>query len=217
MNNQETTRGMKTTKTGARLRPMLFSTEMVQAILEGRKTQTRRVVKSQPRNCTEERFYNEEQPTYLCPYGQAGDVIWVRETWSHTSQLNLNPEDDNYGFVYKADGQDWEDFDGWNWKPSIHMPFAAARIFLRVKSVRVERLQDISERDAIAEGIERNPIANGDGETVYKSYITGVYTCYPYVSFRTLWQSINGPESWVANPWVWVVEFERITKEEAGV
>jgi len=193
-------------------RPILFSTAMVQAILEGRKTQTRRVVKPQGAILTDAMARNlgtrppieQNMPVIKCPYGQPGDVLWVRETWAHTSQLNINPEDENYGCVYKADGQPWEDYEGWTWKPSIHMPRESCRLFLRIKSIRVERLQDISGEDALKEGVSVTsmwPVAIGEA----------------YVEFSRLWASINGQASWDANPWVWVVEFERITKEEAGL
>ena len=179
--------------------PIIFSTPMVQAIRDGRKTQTRRVVKARsyisdiedgvPYEMTED----DSQPI-KCPYGQPGDVIWVRETFAHTSQLNINPEDENYGYVYKADGQPWEDCEGWKWKPSIFMPREACRLFLRIKSVRVERLQEITCQDVLAEGMD-------SGHSPY---------------FITLWQSIHGHESWKANPWVWVIEFDPISREEAG-
>jgi hypothetical protein len=191
-------------------RPILFSTAMVQAILDGRKTQTRRVCRHQHWSHHEIVDVNVNGITQKvdrnvsCPYGQPGDVLWVRETWAHTSQLNINPEDENYGYVYKADGQPWEDYEGWTWKPSIHMPRESCRLFLRIKSIRVERLQDISGEDALKEGVSVTsmwPVAIGEA----------------YVEFSRLWASINGQASWDANPWVWVVEFERITKEEAEV
>ena len=220
--------------------PILFSTEMVQAILKSRKTQTRRVVKPQPMHDSAPPFRDGNQwlhmgDVYKCPYGQPGDVLWVRETWCYTGSneyLNLQT---NLPFFYKADVKDSltekevMNHYGWKWKPSIHMPREAARLFLRIKDVRVERLQEISEDDACEEGIEVKTMPNADA---------GDYNCYPrnymisekdadgwpyfneeqYIeSFRTLWQSINGPESWDANPWVWVVEFERITREEAEV
>jgi DNA-directed RNA polymerase subunit H (RpoH/RPB5) len=222
-------------------RPILFSTAMVQAILDGRKTQTRRVVKPQPYTVRKGKAWQKDYVTVWsddffeivttdkhpetgqqivkpikCPYGQAGDVLWVRETWAHTSQLNINSEDVNYGYVYKADGQPWEDYEGWRWRPSIHMPREAARLFLRITNVRVERLQEISEEDAINEGVERK---HGNAlEIQWKCYGNDNAAFFsPSYSFRTLWQSINGPESWEANPWVWVVEFERISREEAGL
>jgi len=169
--------------------PILFSTTMVQAILNGSKTMTRRVVKN-------------FAATYECPYGQIGDVLWVRETHQYTdASLNFQP-----GYVYKATDPDWETMEGWKWNPSIHMPKAACRLWLKVTNVRVERLQDISEEDAIAEGIER---INPEGLLAFKSYAVDYpATVFPYVSFQTLWHKINGRESWEANPWVWVIEFE---------
>ena len=203
----------KETQTGAKLRPIIFSTEMVQAILEGRKTQTRRVVKPQPGDHPNDDGY---MSTVLerCPYGEPETVLWVREIWAHTNQLNLNFEDENYGYVYKADEQDWRQYEGWKWNSSLFMPFAAARIFLRIKSVRVERLQDISYEDAVHEGIytdypSETPVWSHD----WKDYLGGESDLDAYGSFANLWKSINGPESWADNPWVWVVEFERITKE----
>lgn len=211
-----------------KLRPILFSTAMVQAILEGRKTQTRRVVKPQPMKDSAAPHKDGNQwlhmgSVYKCPYGQPGDILWVRETWALPQDLDGN----DIGYQYKTEyGDGSED---WNWKPSIHMPFAAARIFLRIKSVRVERLQGITEEDAIDEGVETKLYGS------HPYFCTLDYTRRPKKqggfwpgfcadtgdqfrkSFHTLWQSINGAESWNANPWVWVVEFERIRREEAGL
>lgn len=208
----------------SKLRPILFSTEMVRAILDGRKTQTRRVCRHQHWSHSELVDVNVNGITQKvdrnvsCPYGQPGDILWVRETWCyvmlfHAHDLLEGSRDSNL-YVYKTSfHEDWMEYAkekyGYKWKPSIHMPFAAARIFLRVKNVRVERLQDISERDAVAEGIMN----------VYIHYYVGdkfvIPKDNPINSFRSLWQSINGSESWEANPWVWVVEFEPISKEEA--
>lgn len=218
-----------------KLRPILFSTAMVQAILDGRKTQTRRVVKVQPRDDNQrwqlsrmlestsksdkknegklhwvvmENDYSikEYDPRYfVCPYGQPGDILWVRETWAPALG----------DICYKADYSEETLADEENkgiWKPSIHMPFAAARIFLRIKSVRVERLQDISEADAVAEGT--TPAKIQIVAALFQT--TSARRCYRD-GFKSIWQSINGAESWNANPWVWVVEFERISREEAGV
>lgn len=165
----------------AKERPIIFSTPMVQAILQGRKTQTRRVVK------------RPEVSMQKCPYGQPGDVLWVRESFYPAT---------NTPFIYKADGWVGDN----TWKPSIHMPKDAARIWLKLTDVKVERLQDIAEADAIAEGIE---IIDQEGQKVYRRY-DGYYTVTPsaYVSYWSLWASINGEESWLANPWVWVLSFE---------
>jgi len=163
-------------------RPILFSGPMVRAILEGRKTQTRRIVKPQPlRDRGVMAFNDGEHPQMRCPYGKPGDRLWVRETWC--------PDVEPYTFRYKADGDEPLE----RWRPSIHIPRWASRITLEVVSVRVERLQNISEDDALAEGITL--VERGTS---------------PVDQFNKLWESINGPGSWEANPWVWVVEFKRI-------
>lgn len=208
-------------------RPILFSTPMVEAILDGRKTQTRRTrgleeINKNPddwhfagiyyvTDCDElgATFQNcEEFARTKCPYGKPGDRLWVRETWQITNFLH--PSDENYGYIYKAseNGKDWqENTEEWKWKPSIHMPKAAARIWLEVTDIRVERLQDISKEDAKAEGVE--PVADG-----YKNYMPKLSStsqfCWPtaYHSFQSLWESINGAESWDRNPWLWVVKFK---------
>lgn len=186
-------------------RPILFSTAMVQNILDGRKTQTRRVAKEfesfENMDKLLARFPNQEG----CPYGKPSDILWVRETWAKSNKGTV---------IFRADatdetGQRWHSIakgdpnNEVKWKPSIHMPLAAARIFLRIKSVRVERLQEISEADAIAEGVT----------DFGKQEFHPIWTAKK--AFKSIWQSINGPESWDANPWVWVVEFERISREEA--
>ena len=189
-------------------RPILFSTEMVQAILAGRKTQTRRVVKPQPIEWLEhvsgDLFCDKHTSgilpkSFKCPYGKKGDVLWAREAFCYN-------DDDGYSseFSYKADHPTAK-----GWKPSIHMPKDAARIWLRIKDVRVERLQSVSMRDAMHEGIE-----SIDHGAHWKNYMKDEISSYvfPRHSFESLWQSINGLESWNANPWVWVIEFERIEK-----
>lgn len=166
-------------------KPILFSTPMVQAILEGRKTQTRRI-------CKQDLPYAS-----TCPYGQVGDVLWVRETFAHCG---------NNTFLYKVNG--CEPIPPNKWKPSIHMPKKACRIYLKIKSTRVERLQDISTSDARSEGIKIDPISR----TRYMNYVDGSTTYNERTSFYSLWEKINGKESLDSNPWVWVVEFERIEK-----
>lgn len=209
-------------------RPILFSTPMVQAILDGRKTQTRRVVKPQPPRCTEngtpysgfqattlpiETGYDltayMDNPKYIgkCPYGNPGDRLWVRETWADLKTLS----DDNLkGIIYRADGIDhYGNEDGYvdtsseymKWKPSIFMPKHACRLFLEVIDVRIERLQNITEEDAEKEGIQfLRDIPDAD-ETLTSKEL-----------FMCLWDSINEKRgySWESNPWVWVVEFRRI-------
>ena len=123
----------------------------------------------------------------------------------------LHISDDNWGYIYKAseNGEDWEsNSEDWKWKPSIFMPKEACRLFLEVTDIRVERLQDISEEDAISEGIER---LKPDGDLSYKSYAVDYDACvFPIVSYQTLWQKINGKESWDENPFVWVIEFKKL-------
>lgn len=184
-------------------RPILFSAPMVRALLAGTKTQTRRVAKNLPHESEYEpglfsmmvvRDGKLMEATGgvgmlkpLCPYGQPGDRLWVRETWTEWEGT----------FLYRADFEGCEV--AWKWTPSIHMPRKSSRITLEVTAVRVERLQDISEEDAKAEG------AGGE------RYIgQGFDHCVHREAYRTLWNDINGPGSWDANPWVWVVEFKFI-------
>lgn len=205
---------------------MLYQTEMVQAILEDRKNQTRRTKGleevnkdwrpwkfvdfcSNPNNEKDKRTHAifrcfvDTWFTVLCPY-QIGDILWVRETWNNWP-TPFSP------FVYKA--TDLKSC-GHTWKPSIHMPKKAARIFLKVISVKVERLQDISEEDAKNEGVKL--LENGSYQCYFNSEIAQnyMYTRSPKKSFETLWQSINGINSWDLNPWVWIIEFEKIEKPE---
>lgn len=175
-------------------RPILFSAPMVRAILAGTKTQTRRV-------CTDEvadvlaRFETVGTPRY-----SAGDTLWVRETFANIAIEGYPPT-----YFYRADGEDLPPFDARaadnRWRPSIHMPRTASRITLRVESVRVERLQDISEHDAVCEGIE--PATR---------LACGADSHDPRQSFLELWDSINAARGygWDSNPWVWVVQFERV-------
>lgn len=187
-------------------RPILFSTPMVQAILEGRKTQTRRVVKQKHLPFVENLlggFLNGKWNQRPLPYGKKGDHLWVRETFT-----KIEPNILLYRADEMFDGMEAGDF-GWSWKPSIFMPRAASRITLEVTNVRVERLQDISEADAVAEGIEK--LGNILLWT-YKNYSDAPKNrqLSAVESYQTLWESINGAGSWNLNPWVWVVEFRRI-------
>lgn len=209
--------------------PILFSTPMVKAILDGSKTQTRRIIKGKTDHFVQikvgkygtaipyvrgggAQFWAEPCINTKC---QIGDIFWVRETWQHTKILNLNAQDENYGFVYRADGQPWKDFEGWTWKPSIFMPKEACRMFLEVVDVRVERLHDISEEDAISEGITE--YAYGYWRNYTSSFCGGRPKTdedfkNPIESFKSLWESINGKESLKSNPWVWVYDFEKTEK-----
>ncbi len=208
-----------TTVTQTKERPILFSGPMVKAILEGRKTQTRRIVKREfmhdPNGTRNARWYIrradaiwnsfetlQELVMKHCPYGQPGDRLWVRETH------RINPwiyNDPRMGpgtpgcVVYRADPHDPEYDEMKVWKPSIFMPRWASRITLEITDVRVERLQEISDSDAINEGITG---VLDDGIWSYNGHVL------PRDGFTDLWNKINGADSWNANPWVWVVSFE---------
>ena len=202
-------------------RPILFSGPMVQAILAGRKTQTRRVVKLRYGAdvvVTNGQVWKPARVDYAgyvdCPYGQVGDRLWVRETWNRFEPwagFFYAADDHSFG-IGSDDDQDHIEPHNIKWKPSIHMPRAACRILLEITGVRVERLHEISEADARAEGVER--VVAGVGWRRYcdpDSEEVGVPPCGDARrSFRSLWKFINGDESWNANPWVWVVEFKRV-------
>jgi len=221
--------------------PILFSAPMVRAILEGRKTVTRRVFAPERMTWPRKGFYethalrggelmttgfgpfHPERWLSYCPYGQPGDRLWVRETFAScidVDEMGFAPESDRCLF-YKADPTPHCVTPGHNgpeelgrWRPSIHMPRWASRITLEVTGVRVERLQDITYEQAIAEGITdpatmpEIPAGHGTGETVMEY---ARRTNWPKSQFRYLWVTINGAESWDTNPWVWVVEFKRVT------
>lgn len=197
-------------------RPILFNAPMVRAILEGRKTQTRRIIKRPEQwqiehdghGCFCEDINGDWHPvTDFCPYGKVGDRLWVRETHYLVHQHG-NP---NLGIIeidYKADLDLTQRMCPQKWRPSIHMPRWASRITLDITDIRVERLNEISDTDALAEGIELFPTNQ------YKDYgckFEGVGFSDPRLSFSSLWQSINGYDSWTRNPWVWVIEFKRAT------
>ncbi|EFB8190264.1 hypothetical protein CW387_002976 [Escherichia coli] len=231
-------------------RGMIFNDEMVRAILEGRKTQTRRPVKNvRADNClvirkpTKKRngVYTHvmDAPEHgLCPFGNVGDRIWVREAWAILGNEDgcsvdwndnlCRGDEKNAARIYRAsceqkpgdyglwsipDDADWkphtvnEKFDG-GWRPSIHMPRWASRILVEITNVRVERLNDISECDARAEGV---PPAGSLLPDHPGTFLTpkGDFAM-ANVAFQRLWESIYGEESWNANPWVWVIEFKRI-------
>jgi len=197
--------------------PILFTTEMVQAILAGRKTQTRRIVKPQPGEgglvswsqipeyappkWAGYKLNSEKEEFWKCRYGYKGDLLWVKETYCLPKAEFPNAE-----VIYKAD-QKWPDL--LKWKSSYYMPKRFARIWLRVKDIRVERVQDITAADAIAEGLERS---YGAYTTYYRDYISNESHPFdnPVLSYMSLWLKINGRDKWDANPWVWVIEFERV-------
>ena len=184
-------------------RPIIFSTPMVKAILEGRKTQTRRVIKANDIHLVSDdvsfKEVNEDfvftfkwkyAPKFdvdLSPIAKQGDILWVRETFS----IYLNE------YLFKSTNTI---FKGVKWKPSIHMPKAVAQVWLKITDIRVERLQDISEEDAKEEGVEKHEC----------EYINRKETSYRN-GFFSLWVDINGSESLNKNPWVWVIEFKVIS------
>ena len=198
--------------------PILFSGDMVRAILSGAKTQTRRPI----RHPIDADFWDPARPgvweafndrtcelvQIQCPYGGLGDRLWVRETWCPRSDGATMLERIQRPF-YRADGDDSDvsRMYGWRWRPSIHMPRWASRITLPVVAVRIERVQDITAEDAKAEGVtvprcgcevcsRGTAICPADAT----SYIEG---------FRDLWAATYGRASWEANPWVWVVEWSK--------
>lgn len=198
--------------------PILFSTPMVIAINEDRKTMTRREIKKGSTafdwlesGLTPE-FIAHEGNSRICPYGRVGDVLWVRETWAETNT--------NYtGFMYKAGTPTWMNFTSKNvkWKPSLFMPKAACRTFLEITNIRVERLEDISYKDAIAEGI--NHVIDKVTGFCGCDYFSGSYNVMttPVTSFLSLWRKVNGLGRYdkTGNPWVWVIEFKKIEKPES--
>lgn len=173
------------------------------------------------KSLAENSFYQAEAK---CPFGKVGDILWVRETtcWimlDHAHDL-LEGAKDRTQFVYKANiHYDWMEYArekyGYKWKPSIYMQKEACRLFLQIKSITVERLNDISESDAIAEGVKMTWISDNPKLCMFKNYIQdGRGSLSAKDSFHSLWLSINGPTSWVKNPWVWVIEFKKIEKPE---
>lgn len=195
-------------------RPILFNAEMVRAILDGRKTQTRRLVKPQPWWVADPSVpfsTRDADPKGIIksPFGNVGDRLWVRETTCIAPKRFATPDDtcltdddgDKRYVSYKADGHSEEamrDY-GLKWTPAIHAPRWASRIDLDITAVRVERVLEITEEDAKAEGAPEQRHPHG-GSTLPNSY--------RWHGFREIWQSIYG--NWDANPWVWVYEFRRV-------
>lgn len=215
--------------TACKERPILFSGAMVRAIIEGRKTQTRRIVKfgkdiklhdvagpyvEVGYTHSGATIANHRDTQYFlahCPYGKPGDRLWVREAWGAPYCDRPGVPDGRRPVLgddirYRADlDQEYQWSDGsMPWRPSIHMPRWASRITLEVVSVRVERLNAISEEDAWAEGIQVRFCEAGKPCTCESN---------PVGEYADLWESINGDGAWNANPWVWVVEFRRVSTE----
>lgn len=190
-----------------RERPILFSGPMVRAILEGRKTQTRRVAKDVPGTA------GSVKQLDICPYGVPGDRLWVREMWWEVpvpTSLQIREGADTWPeFAYDADEteitREQNRAMGWRLRPSIFMPRWASRITLGVQEVRVQRVQEISEDDAKAEGCESEQIFDPSNPRYIRSYRARE-------RFWELWDSINLRRgySWAINPWVWCVTFKRL-------
>ena len=221
--------------------PILFQTAMVQALIAGTKTQTRRLVKGRgfdPQqatgfhilDCRDGRdVYQLHRPDangQPAAIGEVrhryapGDRLWVRETWADynagvSDEMKANyPAMGQPHYVYRADFTELLTDKVGIWKPSIHMPRPASRLTLEVVSVRVERVREISEQDAEAEGVARfaDDVAPVVWQQKYVDYQSGL-RAYASArdSYRSLWDHINGAGSWEANPWVWVIEFQRVT------
>lgn len=209
-----------------RERPILFSGPMVRALLDGNKTQTRRIMKPQPKVLKNGTWYAPyaAEPTkwcYLlgdrqhgwakCPYGSAGTELWVRETFAEVGGCDpgLPVYRANYPACVPREYQNVPPADEVRWRPSIHMPRRLSRISLLITDVRVQRLQDISEEDAKAEGVE--PLKSGRGyysvEHGRVAVRFGIYHDFAKEAFAELWSHINGADSWDANPWVWAISF----------
>ncbi|HBX7818996.1 TPA: hypothetical protein MIG43_02085 [Klebsiella pneumoniae] len=216
-------------------RGMIFNGEMVRALLDGRKTQTRRIIK----DCTVGRdpiskfikigkkfigCYPEDVPELIrecCPYGVPGDRIWVRETWAEAgaNAPDLKLYRANYPEHVPSIYENVPPAEEIRWTPSIHMPRTASRILLEITDVRVERLNAISPEDAESEGLERTNFTGFGDEPGLPSYpepdvyfdpLKKQWKEYPPEAFAGLWESIYGADSWQANPWVWVIEFKRV-------
>nr|WP_229309572.1 hypothetical protein [Klebsiella aerogenes] len=219
---------------------MIFNGEVVRAILDGRKTQTRRIMKVQPepsKSRPGDFWFSSKKlesmvhisdfapgnspiadyhlfiQEHCCPFGAVGDRIWVRETWAR-----YNIDQNSHDLAYRATTPaDWPE-EG-RWRPSIHMPRWASRILLEITNVRIERLNAISPEDAESEGLERTNFTGFGDEPGLPSYpepdvyfdpLKKQWKEYPPEAFAGLWESIYGEGSWKANPWVWVIEFKRV-------
>ena len=215
-------------------RGMIFNADMVRAILDGRKTQTRRIMKPQPEPCprgghwwpsnvfktmlhVEDEMQNGKGgwgglAGDACPFGDLGDRIWVRETWAEAgaSAPDLKLYRANYPEHVPSIYENVPLAEEIRWTPSIHMPRWASRILLEITDVRVERLNAISEEDAEAEGIDMEALY--DSQDCYDCIADHNMTGRPTVTgaFKYLWESIYGEEGWKSNPWVWVIEFKRV-------
>lgn len=197
-------------------RPILFSAPMVRALLNGTKTQTRRAIKPEWWRCLDPEDEDDRAAALKqCPYGAPGDRLWVKETWCSAYARGC------FGVMFRADGlfrqtgkraEKGPHFDGGSpqpnpivkWRPSIFMPRWASRIKIEITEVRVQRLHDITDEDAVAEGCPpRGPKPEGVGSQVFDPDS-------PIKAFERLWRPINGDAAWFDNPWVWALTFRRV-------
>lgn len=215
-------------------RPILFSGAMVRGILEGRKGQTRRVIKPQPpakardagviwslrdeangqwcwldsADFDEASFLGD---WFRCPYGVEGDHLWVRETWKEATEFMseaTGPKD--VRFAASVSEAEWATT---KWRSSIHMPRWASRITLKVTRVRIKRLHEITEEQSVAEGVEHDE----HGWKLYNKHLgKAICAATARQSYISLWDQINGKGAWNENPWVWAVAFERAPDFELG-
>lgn len=210
-------------------KPIIFSGPMVKAILEGRKTQTRRVMRAQPivalhmgrveQFCStgypqDSRGYTRQQLAQFCPYGKVGDRLWVRETFMNTRPSKKQASH----LIYRASFGDGKTIDAWS--SPIHMPRWASRITLEIVNVRVERLQEISGQDCVAEGIMLRRWAQedrGEGQPFFDKGIKADGLELK-LTFHNGWDALNAKRGydWASSPWVWVIEFKLITAEIAS-
>ena len=245
--------------------PIIMSSDSVRAILDGRKTQTRRAIKPQPKiisthdgsmnllQITGKAPWFNGDPNHTCPYGLVGDRLWVRETWRVFGIYPGEPieiqfkSDMKHASVNEDATEDWEikiwdqsveelkkygcpcesgekydisDFPGFKWRPSIFMPRWASRILLEITNVRVERLQDITEADVYAEGIDPDNwdyLGRSKSEAWRQEALEHIKNGNIIGAFKCLWNSINEKRGypWSSNPWVWVIEFKVLEPSHA--
>ncbi|WP_034912932.1 hypothetical protein [Erwinia sp. 9145] len=212
-----------------RERGIIFNADMVRAVLDGRKTQTRRMLSPRQLKMIDAassigecyplesgKHHANSQSYYCewCPFGAIGDRLWVRETFfpAPLEPQSVPPKKTKWNIAYRGGAQlekiapatyNPTIYNYERWTPSIHMPRWASRITLEITGLRVERLNSMTESDALAEG------CNG-GHGSIPHYI---YSATPHEHFHYIWQSIYGASSWQANPWVWVIEFRRIDND----
>lgn len=219
-------------RSGTDTRPIIFSTPMVLAILAGRKTMSRRLVKPQPKSEGDSpyRIGNGEYAiARACPYGKVGDILWVRETWrpaiddvkwdcieykADGARIKPSIQNENTGFKFSVDCDDAAESGYARWRPSIHMPRWASRLSLVITNTRIERLHAITGKDILAEGAILRAHDDAFGHNPVSAFDGKVYMDLTSLWARG-WESIYGKGAWAANPWVWVVQFKVLANKGA--